>query len=120
MPLEFHEQSDKNLVLVKASGKLTDEDYQKLVPRMDQFIQQHGQVSLLVEMEDFHGWDLHGAWDDLKLGLKHRKDLDRIAMVGDKKWQQWMTKIADLFTAGDVRYFDHNQINSAKSWIEAA
>lgn len=120
MPLEFHGQPDKNLVLIKASGKLTDEDYQQFVPQMDQYIQQHGLVRLLVEMEDFHGWDLHGAWDDLKVGLKHRNDLDRIAMVGDKKWQQWMTKIADWFVAGDVRYYDHNQANSAKAWLEAA
>ena len=45
-------------------------------------------MRLFVLFEDFHGWDLHAAWDEFKFGLKHDADFERIAMVGDRKWQK--------------------------------
>ena len=38
-------------------------------------------------MTGFQGWDAGAAWEDLKFDLKHFGDIERLAMVGDKKWQ---------------------------------
>jgi hypothetical protein len=41
---------------------------------------------------------LRAAWDDLEFGLKHYSDFERIAMVGDRKWEEWMANFCKPFT----------------------
>ena len=81
------------IVHVRVSGKLTQADYDKLIPAWERIIANAGAMRLLLVMEDFHGWELGAAWDDLRFEMKHRNSVERVAMVGDKAWEKWMTKI---------------------------
>ena len=40
-----------------------------------------------------------------------------VAVVGDKKWEQWASKVSRFFTGSDVRFFDHEQADEAREWI---
>ena len=42
-------------------GKLTDEDYRKFIAIFEAAIASSGKISLLVQFEDFHLWDLGAA-----------------------------------------------------------
>jgi hypothetical protein len=119
MPITLKELNGGRILEVAVSGKLVDQDYQQFVPQFDRLAAQHEKISLLFEMTQFYGWSVKAAWDDLKLGFKHRRQMDRIAMVGEKKWQRWMTDFARPFTAGEVRYFDKPDIAAALAWLEA-
>jgi SpoIIAA-like len=66
------------------SGKLHDEDYKKFVPSIDAAIARHGKIRLLAVFHDFHGWDLHALWDDIKFSTTHCTKIDRIALLGKK------------------------------------
>jgi hypothetical protein len=110
--------SDKVLGF-KMSGKLHDEDYKRFVPLIDAAAQQ-GKVRLLAQFHDFHGWDLHALWDDIKFATTHCTKFDRIALVGDKKWEEWMAKVCKPFTMAKVRYFDASQIDAAWAWLGEA
>ena len=59
-------------------------------------MQQHGKICILFEMEDFHGWKTAALWEDLKFDLKHFAAIERLAMVGDRKWQKGMRGSAVL------------------------
>ena len=120
MPVEIEESlRASNVVLVRASGRLTDEDYQQFVSKFEKLIQDRAKLCLLFEMVDFRGWDLHGAWDDLKFGLRHSKDLRCIAMIGQKRWQRWMSRLCGWFTTVPVRYFDHKHMRNARIWVQS-
>ena len=100
------------------SGKLHDEDYQHFVPTVDAAIAAHGKVRLLIHLVDFQGADMHALWDDTKFTATHYAKLDRFAVVGDKRWQEWMAKACKPFTLAQVRYFDAAQIDTAWAWLE--
>jgi hypothetical protein len=51
------------------------------------------------------------------LGLRHYRDFDRIAMVGDRKWEKWMATLGKPFTRAKIRYFDVSEIDAAWNWI---
>ena len=53
----------------------------------------------------------------LKFGLKHYSDFDRIAMVGDRKWEKWMVQVSKPFTKAEMRYFDASQVDDAWAWL---
>ena len=100
------------------TGKLHDEDYKQFVPIVEAAIKANGKVRMLAQFEDFHGWDLHAMWDDTVFATKHCADIERIALVGDKKWEEWMAKICKPFTKAKIRYFDASQVEAGWKWLE--
>ncbi len=106
------------LLHVKATGKLTKECYESFVPLVDRQIQEHGKLRVLFEMHDFHGWTASAAWEDLKFDLKHWKDIERLAIVGESKWEAGMAVFCKPFTAAKIKYFDHSQLPAAQAWLE--
>jgi hypothetical protein len=111
--------SDKVLAF-KMSGKLHDEDYKTFVPLVDAAIAQQGKVRLLAQFQDFQGWDAKALWDDIKFATTHCTKIDRIALVGEKRWEQWMAKVCKPFTMAKLRYFDTSEIDVAKAWVAEA
>ena len=115
--IETIETGSPKMVGLKLSGKLCDEDYRQFVPAMETILTAEGKVRLLLQFDDFHGWDLHAAWDDLKFGLKHYSDFERIAMVGDRKREEWMAIVCKPFTDAKVKYFDKSEVDAAWMWL---
>ncbi|MCX2784128.1 STAS/SEC14 domain-containing protein [Microbulbifer thermotolerans] len=102
---------------VKAIGRLTHEDYERITPLLDYALQgiKDPKVKALVDVEDFEGWELRAAWDDFKLALKHGNEFSRIAVVGEEKWQKVAARIASWFLSGDVQYFEEH--DDALHWL---
>ncbi len=101
----------------KLSGKLHDEDYKTFVPRVDEAIANHGHVRMLAWFHDFRGWDLHALWDDTKFATTHCTKIERIALVGEKKWEEWMAKVCKPFTMAEIQYLDASEIDAAWEWL---
>lgn len=115
--IERLESSDDKILAFRMSGKLHDEDYRTFEPAVEAAVEQYGKVRLLAEFHDFHGWDMHALWDDTKFATKHCNDIERIALVGEKKWEEWMAKVCKPFTMAEIRYFDAAEIESAWAWL---
>src|SRR6516162_3760128 len=113
-------QSSEKVLGFKMSGKLHDEDYKQFVPLVDDAIATSGKVRLLAVFHDFHGWDLHALWDDIKFSTTHCTKIERIALVGDKAWEKWMAKVCKPFTMAKIKYFDLSEVDAAKEWLAEA
>ncbi len=120
MAVELKEIADGKVLDIHVSGKLVKDDYKHLVPEAERLIKQHGKIRILLEMKDFHGWDAGALWEDIKYDLKHFSDIERVAMVGEKKWQKGMSWFCRPFTTAKVRYFDQSALDEAREWAEAA
>jgi len=118
MPISIQELSDE-VVEVKLSGKIHSSDYDEFVPGIEAIIERVGQLRLLMIMEDFHGWDLGAVWQDTKFDMKHHADFAKLAMVGEKKWEELMAKVCRPFTGATIRYFDKSEEAAARDWIAA-
>ena len=120
MAIELKETDGGKIMELSLSGKLVKEDYETFVPAVDAAIKAHGKLRMLVIMRDFHGWTASAVWEDTKFGARHFRDLDRLAMVGETKWQRGMAFFCKPFTTATVRYFEHPQIEAARAWLGAA
>ena len=101
---------------------MTAEDYDVLIPKLDEAISAHGKINLLVVMGDFEGWKgMDAAKDDYKMGTQQYRQVERAAFIGEKKWQGWMVKIMDPFTRRtEERFFHPNQLDEAWRWLKEA
>lgn len=115
--VEFAASTDSNVIVLRVSGKLTKEDYHLFVPELDKWIERHGKIRILLDMVDFHGWEVSAIWEDVKVGVKHFNHIERIAMVGDKAWEKGMALFCKPFTFANVKYFDRADEEQARAWI---
>jgi hypothetical protein len=111
------ERNEGNFVALKLSGKLHDADYQAFVPVI-QAATQKGKLHLLVEFVDFHGWDAQALWDDMKLEGQIANKIERMALVGDKRWQEFLAKFCRPFTSAEIQYFDAQDSKDAWAWVQ--
>lgn len=110
-------ESQGNLVALRISGKIEAEDFKTLTPFLEGRIRVFGKLRLYWEMRDFDGWTFDGFWADAGFDSKHKDDFIRIAMVGDKKWHEWMTKLMKPFTSAELKYFDLSESSEALEWV---
>ena len=116
--LQFIPIFDVNIIAVRASGKLSHEDYQSFLPLLEDEINKLEKVSLLLEFDNFSGWEIEAAKEDFKFALKHLSELDRIAVVGDKAWEHWMVLMIKPFLPfGKSRYFNRENLQDAWDWL---
>lgn len=57
----------------------------------------------MFDMNDVHGWEVSAAWEDFKFGIGHFSDIERLAMVGETRWQEGMARLCKPFTKAGVR-----------------
>jgi hypothetical protein len=117
MAIELKEIADGKVLEVKVDGKLVRDDYRHFVPEFERLVKQHGKIRVLFEMVDFHGWEAEALWADIKFDLKHFSDIERLAMVGDRKWEKGMSAFCKPFTTAEIRYFDRKTVNDARTWL---
>ncbi|KLV05116.1 hypothetical protein ABT56_13040 [Photobacterium aquae] len=101
-------ENNQVFVEVKAIGTLTHHDYEKITPLLDEALLNVKEpvVNMYIDGTEFEGWELRAAWDDLKLGLQYGKTFNKVAIYGNQRWQEIMSKVGGWFTSGEVRYFE--------------
>jgi hypothetical protein len=117
MPIQLNEENGGQVLAVHISGKLVKLDYEHFVPEFERLVRQHGKLRVLFEMTGFHGWDAGALWADVKFDIKHFADIERLAMIGDKRWQHGMATFCKPFTKATIRYFDHAESAQARKWL---
>jgi len=113
-------ESKGNLLWLRASGKLTDRDYQEvLIPRLEEVIWKQDKARLLFHLDpDFQGWELGALWDDVKFGLKHKDDFEKVAVVGAPRWAEATVKIFARFMEGEIKTMLPEQLAEAWEWLQ--
>jgi len=120
--IEVLPESHANILILRAVGKLTDQDYKDvLIPRLQSIIRDHGKARLLIDMGDvFHGWEAAALWDDTRFGLIHRNDFEKMGVIGGPKWVDWGLKLATMVMSGEIKSFPSGEREAAMNWINKA
>lgn len=114
------ERTEGQLFLsLKAQGKLTHQDYETITPLIDSAVAavKDPKIKALIDATEWEGWEPRAAWDDFKLGLRHGKEFEKIAVYGNKGWQEVASKVGNWFVSGEVRYFDEEA--AAVAWLHS-
>jgi hypothetical protein len=113
-------ESQGNAIGLKFSGKITTREYEEtLIPRLEAIFTEYGKARLMYVVEDdFQGAEAGAMWDDTKLGVKHRNDFEKLALVGGPKWMAWLTKLCAKLISGETKTFSLEQVEEAWEWLK--
>ena len=108
-----------NILGFDASGKVTGKDYETvLIPAVEAKLKDFPKVRLLYHLgSDFSGYDMGAMWDDTKIGLKHLKSWERIAVVTDTEWIRSAVYLFGFTIPGHMRVFKNDELSKAKEWL---
>ena len=115
--IQVEETSTGKIVTLRFKEKLSKKDYDEFVPRIEGLMENDSKIRLLVELIEFEGWTAGALWEDTKFAARHFNDIDRLAVVGDSRWEKGITVFVKPFTTADVKYFDTKDLDKARRWV---
>jgi hypothetical protein len=103
----------------KVTGKVTGEDYDEvLIPALEKALEEHDRVRLLCQIgPGFESYALDAAWDDARMGLKHWRGFERMAIVTDVTWVSSMVRALGFIMPCPVSAFPLDDLENARHWL---
>lgn len=115
--IEVMHTPEQDLVTIRASGKLSETDYNAAIPEIEEAIRKaDGALNSVIDVVGLKGIELAALWKDLKFDVQHYTDFRRIAVVGNSRGQELLAKASILLTKAEVRFFDIDAAEQARSW----
>ena len=109
------------VVGLRASGKLTKDDYRGVLEPALQEAIDSGEARVLFVIPDFEGLEASALLEDLKTGMNvefaHRQEWKRLAVVSGV---DWISKAMELFAwamPGELAVYDMDGLQEAKGWV---
>lgn len=108
-----------NVLGYTAKGRVTARDYTEVImPAVEALFARHGTVRFLYHLgTEFSGFEAGAMWDDLKLGVQHLGDWERMALVSDVEWVRAAVRFFSLVTSDRIRLFHNRELAEAMRWI---
>jgi hypothetical protein len=108
---------------LRASGKLSKEDYRGVLEPVINAAVGDGELRLMFVLTDFHGLE-PGAWiEDVKTGLRvwvrDHAAWKRCALVTDVEWVAKAMHMFKWLTPGEVMIYGLDSLQEAKAWVAA-
>lgn len=116
--LEVLPETHDNVLAVRISKELTIADFDQYRNLLRDLMQRYEEVHLYYEMVDVAWVQPVAAIENGLFDMIHGLDYGRVAMVGEKKWQEWAAKLISPVKKRGVRYFDLAEKGQAMAWVQ--
>ncbi len=111
------EESSGDVIGFQVSGVIKRKDYEILNSEVETLLNEYEKMNCLLYFKDFI-WEVLGAWGkDSAFGLKYGSRINKLAIVGDKKWQEKIAKWAIPFYGENGKFFKTEDIDAAWEWL---
>lgn len=103
---------------LRLDGRLTEEGLERATRLMEERIEEHGKLRVLFHIVDLGGVEPAAVVDDLKFGIRHIRDFERYAAVGNQPWLRPWVKTVGLLVPAESRTFGGDDLEEAWGWLE--
>lgn len=119
--VERMDDTPDGVIGLRASGKLTKEDYTGALEPALKEAMDSGEARVVFVLADFEGLDLGASFEDIKTGLSvelsNRKNWNRLAVVTDVEWVARAMRMFAWAMPGELRVYESlDELDEAKAW----
>ncbi len=114
------EQSHSHLLGLEISGRVSADEQRRWTQHLDELLEQHDQVCLMLVLSEEADWGELVGMDDIKWVLTHIKSFSKVAVVASSDVWKWLTAVDAFFAKWvgiDEQYFDLGDIDQAWQWL---
>jgi SpoIIAA-like len=118
--IEVLPETHDDMLAVRVSGELTNEDFDLYREQIRDRMKKYGAARLYYEMShlDLSRIKPGAAMENALFDLVHGREYGRVAMVGEKAWQEWAAKLISPVKKKGVRYFGMHERERAMRWVQ--
>jgi stage II sporulation SpoAA-like protein len=107
-----------NVIGFRCADHITRQDYETvLIPALEAAPKQHKALRAYCEIVSLSGMSPGALWDDVKVSMEHRAQVERVAVITDIDWISHSTRLVAFLFPGDVRVFSLSDAQKAREWI---
>lgn len=114
----------ENMIELKATGKITADDYDQVLPVFDRTLERSDRVRVLADLSEMDGMTPAGLKEDLKESMSRigdRDRLERVAVLAEGAMLRGWAKAGGALVPGiDIRAFESGERDQALAWLEGA
>lgn len=114
--MEFLPETGGNLMAIRMSGTITEDDYDRCLAQADSAAPEHVE-HLLLDWEHLQGWAPGARSVGTWFGLHYRALIGRVAIIADAQWADEVVRITDIYKAAEVRRFAPDKRELAFAWV---
>ena len=119
MVLKILKERDDAVLSLRATDYLTKEDLDGFFHAAEEKIRKHGKARVLLHLQDFRGWAPGASGDASNSRQAQRDNIERLAIVGDTGWEEWLTRIYEPLLSAQIKHFSASELEVASRWISA-
>lgn len=117
MNVTYTENDATGVAEIVVDGHVGTEDFDRIAPRMQAFIDRHGTIRLIEIVRRLDGFDASMMWKGARFDVQNLRHISHCAVVSDIGWMSPLTKAAGAFMSTRLRTFELGQIDAARAWI---
>ncbi|BAF72131.1 STAS/SEC14 domain-containing protein [Sulfurovum sp. NBC37-1] len=121
--LEVNIDKENALAVLEPHGALSKKDFDNAAKVIDPFIlESDGKLNgIIIYTKSFPGWEDFAALSrHITFVKNHHQKIRRLAFVTDTSVIEFSKMIAAPFVDAEIKVFDYDDFEEAKSWIKSA
>jgi hypothetical protein len=116
--VEFLEETNGNLLAVRITGKVDKQNFERFDPVLDTMLEKQEDPRFYMELLDMDTVTPRAIFEDLK-NLPKYNQFTKVAVVGDAKWKELVTKALGAMMKPSAKFFETDQKKEALEWVRA-
>ena len=111
------ESGVNSVIEMEVKGDVTKDDYERLEEAIKEKLKETDKVNILCKITELSSITAKAILADFKIGVKHYRNINRMAVVSAKEWIEWWSKLGAILPV-EIKHFNTDEIDQAWNWIK--
>lgn len=103
---------------IKATGKITTEDEEKLIKKANEVIEEFGSINVLCDFTEFKSATAKAEIEDFTWLVNHKSKIDKIGVLGSEEYKGLCEAMVGFLLPKDTKFFAESEIDAAWAWLK--
>lgn len=112
-------ETDGRVLCVQVDKPISKVGYeQNFLPRLQNMLQEHGELRVLIYYKDYQGWEMEAAQNDMEAVLVYGKKVRKLALVNPPDREVFRREFKKPLISGELVVFKEEELSDAISWVK--
>ncbi|ANU26681.1 STAS/SEC14 domain-containing protein [Planococcus versutus] len=116
--LSFIPSQDSTTIAFELNGTATKEDLLKLEQAIGEQFSDDQQFNAFAVMQKIEVPTIKALIEESKIDMKYGNQYNKLAVIGEKKLLETITKLSNVMPGVKARYFEIDEAEQAWNWIK--
>lgn len=108
---------EEHKIEIALSDVVTVDEFRQVIHQLESLCRMYPHINVLFDAAGASKYDFKIVLDEFEFFKKYKQYLQRVALVSDSRFAEFLMKTFDRFTDTEFKQFDDEQIEEARKWI---